>query len=240
MTDILLRENSMRSCLFYNLGLTEYGEALALQEGLHEARKSGAIPDVLLLVEHPPVITLGRHASIGNIIASQDILAREGIAVFHTGRGGDVTFHGPGQLVAYPILNLKENGLTVTSYVWKLEETAIRTLMALGIKGERVADRRGVFVDGEKICSLGLRISGGVSLHGLALNVNTDLKYFDYIIPCGLTDIKVTSIARIKGQKIDMPMVGEIIVAKFGDIFGFVCSPGEEAIEAIKNVMDRL
>jgi lipoyl(octanoyl) transferase len=227
MTDILLRENSMRSCLFYNLGLTEYGEALALQEGLHEARKSGAIPDVLLLVEHPPVITLGRHASIGNIIASQDILAREGIAVFHTGRGGDVTFHGPGQLVAYPILNLKENGLTVTSYVWKLEETAIRTLMALGIKGERVADWRGVFV-------------GGVSLHGLALNVNTDLKYFDYIIPCGLTDIKVTSIARIKGQKIDMPTVGEIMLAKFADVFGFVCSPGEEAIEAIKNVMDRL
>lgn len=201
----------------------EYEAAHALQEKLLEKRKRGEIPDILLLVEHPPVITMGWHAVPAHIIASKDILSRENIPIFHTKRGGDVTFHGPGQLVAYPILNLKENSLSVTNYVWKLEETAIRTLAALGIKGERIPGWRGVFVGSDKICSLGVRISGGVSMHGLALNVNTDLKYFDYIVPCGLTGIKVTSVAAIKSQTVNLPLIQEILVMKFADIFRFSC-----------------
>lgn len=217
----------MKQCLVYDLGLTEYEAAHALQEKLLEERKRGAIPDVLLLVEHPPVITMGWHAVPAHIVAAQDFLTRENIPVFHTKRGGDITFHGPGQLIAYPILNLKEKGLSVTDYVWKLEETAIRTLAALGIKGERITDWRGVFVGRDKICSLGVRVSGGVSMHGLALNVNTDLKYFDYIVPCGLTGIKVTSVAAIKGQIVDLPLIQEILVMKFADIFRFSCEMRE-------------
>ena len=213
----------MKQCFVYNLGIMEYGGALVVQGKLLEERKRGVIPDVLLLVEHPPVITMGWHAVPAHIVASNDILSQESIPVFHTKRGGDVTFHGPGQLVAYPILNLRENNLSVTDYVWKLEETAIRTLATLGIKGERISDWRGVFVGGDKICSLGVRISGGVSMHGLALNVNTDLKYFDYIVPCGLSGIKMTSVAAIKGQIVDMPLIQEILVMKFADIFRFSC-----------------
>ena len=201
----------------------EYGAAIALQEKLLEERKLGAIPDVLLLVEHPPVITMGWHAVPEHIVAGTETLSRENIPIFHTKRGGDVTFHGPGQLVAYPILSLKENGLSVTNYVWKLEETAIRTLAAIGIKGERIADWRGVFVGRDKICSLGVRVSGGVSMHGLALNVNTDLKYFDHIVPCGLAGIRMTSISEIKGQPVDIASIKDILVSKFTDIFRFSC-----------------
>jgi lipoate-protein ligase B len=185
---------------------------------------------------HPPVITLGWHTIPEHIIAHSDTLLRENIPVFHTKRGGDVTFHGPGQLVAYPILNLKENGLSVTDYVWKLEETAIRTLAALGIKGERITDWRGVFVGRDKIGSLGVRISGGVSMHGLALNVNTDLKHFDYIVPCGLSGVKVTSIARVRGQPVDMPSVKDILIMKFADIFRFSCEMREVNKLTPKNV----
>jgi lipoate-protein ligase B len=201
----------------------EYGESLAFQERLLEKRKSGAIPDVLLLVEHPPVITMGWHAVPEHIVTGSDALSRQNIPVFHTKRGGDVTFHGPGQLVAYPIISLKENGLSVTDYIWKLEEITIQTLAALGIKGDRINDWRGVFVGRDKICSLGVRVSGGVSMHGLALNVNTDLKYFDNIVPCGLSGIKMTSIAEIKQHPVDMDSIKDILVSKFADIFRFSC-----------------
>ena len=211
----------MRECLVCDLGFMEYGQALALQEKLHAARKNGRISDIVLLVEHPPVITMGRHAVHGNIVVDDGILSVASIDVFHTGRGGDVTFHGPGQLVVYPILNLVENGLTVTSYVWKLEEVMIRTLAAIGINGERIPAWRGVFVGGEKIGALGVRISGGVTMHGLAFNVNTDLEYFGYIVPCGLKGVKVTSVARLKEQEIYMPAVKEVVMVKFGDIFHF-------------------
>ncbi len=213
----------MNTCFVYDLGLLEYGKALELQHKVHEARKTGAAGDTLLLVEHPPVITKGRRAHAENIVAPPEKLSQEGIPVFQTERGGDVTFHGPGQLVAYPVLNLAGNNLSVTGMVWNLEEVTIRTLAALGIEGERIPDWRGVFVGRDKICSLGLRIAGGVSMHGLALNVNTDLKYFDYIVPCGLNGIKVTSVQEIKGQPIDMPVVREIMVAKFADVFRFNC-----------------
>jgi lipoyl(octanoyl) transferase len=202
-----------------DLGLMEYGRAHALQERLLEARKRREIPDTLLLVEHPPVITMGWHAVPSHIISTSDTLGRAGVPVFHTKRGGDVTFHGPGQLVVYPLLNLAENALSVTDYIWKLEETAIRTLAAIGIKGERIPGWRGVFIGRAKICSLGVRISGGVSMHGLALNVNTDLNYFDYIVPCGLAGIKVTSIAAIKGQPVAMPLVKDIMCLKFARLF---------------------
>jgi lipoate-protein ligase B len=225
-----MSQSELKQCSVCNLGLIEFGVSQAIQEQLLEKRKTGAIPDTFLLVEHPPVITTGWHAVPAHILASDDVLSREQILVFHTKRGGDVTFHGPGQLVAYPILNLKENNLSVTSYVWKLEETAIRTLAALGIEGKRIAGWRGVFAGGDKICSLGVRISGGVSMHGLALNVNTDLKYFDYIVPCGLAGVKVTSIAAIKKQTVDLPLIQNLLVSKFADVFQFSCETSKAEI----------
>jgi len=143
-------------CLVYDLGLVDYHKGLLLQERLLDSRKSGAIPDVLLLLQHPSVFTMGRSGIVENIIVPEETLVKEGIPVFHTNRGGDITYHGPGQLVGYPILNLRENGLTVHQYVWDLEEIVIRTLADFGIGGQRVSGRRGVWVGRQKICALGL------------------------------------------------------------------------------------
>lgn len=209
----------MRTCLVYNLGLIEYDKALELQERLHKNRKSGAISDVLLLLQHPSVFTIGRSGTAHDIIASEEVLDRENIQVFRTSRGGEVTYHGPGQLVGYPILHLRQNKLTVHEYVWNLEEMVMRTLTDFGINSQRIARRRGVWVGGEKICSLGLRISSEVSMHGFSLNVNTDLKHFTYIVPCGITDATITSMSRLLGCEVKMEEVEEKLLQRFSEVF---------------------
>ena len=211
----------MRPCLVYNLGLIDYDKAFELQERLHKARKAGAISDVLLLLQHPPVFTIGRSGTANDIIASEEVLDRENIQVFRTSRGGEVTYHGPGQLVGYPILHLRQNKLTVHQYVWNLEEMVMRTLADFGIESQRVAGRRGVWVGGEKVCSLGLRISSEVSMHGFSLNVNTDLRYFTYIIPCGITDATITSLSRLLGHEVKMEEVEEKLLRRFSEVFDF-------------------
>jgi len=206
-------------CLVYDLGLVDYHKGLLLQERLLDSRKSGAIPDVLLLFQHPSVFTMGRSGIVENIIVPEETLVKEGIPVFHTNRGGDITYHGPGQLVAYPILNLREDGLTVHQYVWDLEEIVIRTLADFGIGGQRVSGRRGVWVGRQKICALGLRISREVSMHGFALNVNTNLKYFTYIIPCGITGVSITSVSKLLGHEVEIGEIQENLLRHFSQVF---------------------
>ena len=217
----------MKVCLVYDLGLLDYHEGLLLQEKLLNSRKRGTISDVLLLLQHPSVFTMGRSGIVENIIVPEETLVKEGIPVFHTNRGGDITYHGPGQLVGYPILNLREDGLTVHQYVWDLEEVVIRTLADFGIGGQRVLGCRGVWVGREKVCALGLRISGEVSMHGFALNVNTNLKYFTYIIPCGIIGVSITSASKLLGRGVEMGEIQESLLRHFSQVFKFALEYGE-------------
>ena len=195
----------------------DYASALALQERLAAARKQGSMGDQLLLVEHPHVITQGRNGHAENVLASGDVLARSGIAFHPTDRGGDVTYHGPGQLVGYPILDLREWKRDVGAYVRALEETLIATLGDYGIAAGRIAGLTGVWVGERKIAAIGVHLSRWVTSHGFALNVSTDLSYFQYIVPCGLTK-PVTSMAAL-GVRAGLEEVGARLAVHFGRIF---------------------
>ncbi len=177
----------MRNCEFRDLGRMAWSEAFALQQELVAGRKAGTIPDQFLVVEHPHVITLGRNAREENILAAPEVLERAGIAVEVADRGGDVTYHGPGQLVGYPILDLKEWKRDVGAYVRAIEQMLIDTLATFGFAGERIAGMTGVWTGGKKVAAIGVHLSRWVTSHGFALNIDTDLSYFRYIVPCGLT-----------------------------------------------------
>jgi len=207
------------------LGRVEYGAALELQARLVEERKRGDIGDSLLLLEHPPVITLGvkTKGKSTNIVVSPEALAAEGVAVFETGRGGDITYHGPGQLVGYPILDLRPDRCDVHRYVRDLEEALILAIREFGIEGRRVAGLTGVWVGEagreEKIAAIGVRISRWITSHGFALNVATDLRHFRLIVPCGIADRGVTSIERVLGSPVPMRDVEDAVVRAFGVVF---------------------
>ena len=213
------------------LGVVPYELALKQQQRLAQARAEGDIPDVVLLLQHPPVFTIGRFRGEEDIINTPN-----GIEVFPTNRGGSITYHGPGQLVGYPILNLKENGIGVREYIWKLEEVIINLLLGFGIQGQRMAKYPGgVWVGGEKICSLGIHVSRYITTHGFALNVNTDLWYFEYIKPCGLKNTIMTSISKLLGYPVEVEAIIESWLQSFSEIFGLkretgVFLPGEEGI----------
>ena len=208
------------------LGRVDYGAALELQAQLVEQRRSAAIGDTLLLLEHPPVITLGvkTRGQKANIIATPEVLAAEGVTVFETGRGGDITYHGPGQLVGYPILDLRPDRCDVHKYVRDIEEALIIGLREFGIDGGRVEGRTGVWVGAagreEKIAAIGVRISRWITSHGFALNVSTDLRHFRLIVPCGITDRGVTSIERVLGRSIPMSDVEDSVARGFDAVFG--------------------
>jgi len=204
------------------LGRIDYGDALALQQQLVEERRSGAIADTLLLLEHPPVITLGVKTRRGpnHIVASAEQLAREGVTVHETGRGGDVTYHGPGQLIGYPIFDLAPDRKDVHRYVRDLEEVIIRAIAEFGIEGRRVKGLTGVWVGPEgreeKIAAIGVRISRWITSHGFALNVASNLAHFDLIVPCGIRDRGVTSMERVLGRPIAMADVEDAVVRGTG------------------------
>jgi lipoyl(octanoyl) transferase len=204
------------------LGTIEYQAALDLQKQLVEERKQGRIPDQLLLLEHPPVITLGarNHNSHSNVLASPESLALKGVAVFETGRGGDVTYHGPGQLVGYPILELPADRRDVHRYVRDLEDVLIQAVSDFGITASRVPGLTGIWVDDSKLAAIGVRISRWVTSHGFALNVSTDLSHFDLIVPCGLTGKGVTSMERLLGRSIPMAEVASAVEKRFDGVFG--------------------
>jgi lipoyl(octanoyl) transferase len=228
------------------LGVVRYADGLRLQQRLVDLRKSGQIGDVLLLLEHPPVITLGRNAKAANVLASTEALAARGVEVFECDRGGDVTFHGPGQLVGYPIIDLREYNssqlpaitgeqarsprptLGVIDYVRRVEEVLIRTCADLEISSHRIAGLTGVWTEASravrsteaKIAAIGVHISRSVTSHGFALNVNTDLSYFNLIVPCGITAKPVTSLKSELDRVLDLNEVAQTVSRKFGDVFG--------------------
>jgi lipoate-protein ligase B len=200
-----------------------YEECLELQREVARQRISGAIPqDVLLLVEHPPVVTLGRSSKQKNLISSPAFLASRGVELFEVERGGDVTFHGPGQLVGYPIIDLKRHRLDLHWYLRSVEEALIRTLSEYGISGERSTGYTGVWTNGRKIASIGVHARDWVTWHGFALNVTTDLSYFDLIVPCGIVGVEMTSIAKETGVEPTIDDVSSQAAAAFSGLFGLV------------------
>jgi lipoyl(octanoyl) transferase len=207
------------------LGRVAYADGLALQQALVDERRAGTIGDTLLLLEHPPVITLGARSRHGltNVVAPREVLDAAGIEVHDTGRGGDVTYHGPGQLVGYPILDLRPDRQDVHRYVRDLEEALIRAVGTFGVAGRRVPGLSGVWVgaDGreEKVAAIGVRISRWITSHGFALNVNTDLTHFRLIVPCGIADRGVTSLARLTGKPVPMADVEDAVVAAMARVF---------------------
>ncbi len=198
--------------------MIDYEAALKLQNRLAQERMEEKTGDVLLLLQHPPVVTMGKSGKVQNVLAPQ-ALQEKNIKVIFTDRGGDVTYHGPGQLVIYPILNLRLHGFSVPGYVWKLEETVIRLLDRFGVQARRIEKLRGVWVENEKIAALGVHLSRWVSKHGLALNVNTKLDLFDLINPCG-TGRRATSMAKILGRELPMEEIESGIIPCFADVFG--------------------
>jgi lipoyl(octanoyl) transferase len=204
------------------LGRVGYAEALAMQRALVEDRRAGRIDDTLLLLEHPHVLTLGVRGDGGrsHILATPEALAQRGIDVHETGRGGDITYHGPGQLVGYPILDLKPDRCDVHRYVRDLEEVLIRTAASYGIDAGRVDGLTGVWAGRDKLAAIGVRIARWVTSHGFALNVTTDLTCFDLIVPCGIPDRGVTSLARLLGRPVRVADVEERLTAHFCAVFG--------------------
>ena len=207
----------MRTCQVRELGRIGYGPALVLQQELIAARKAGTVPDQLLLLEHPHVITLGRNGRLENLLAGEEVLTRAGISFFPADRGGDVTYHGPGQLVGYPILDLREWKRDVGAYVRALEQVLIDTLADYGIEAGRIPKLTGVWVGERKIAAIGVHLSRWITSHGFALNVHTDLSYFQYIVPCGLTK-PVTSMAQL-GVRATLNEVSETLAGHFGRVF---------------------
>ena len=243
-TSATLRAYNFRSNMIsvVQLGQVDYGEGLRLQRRLVDLRKAGEIGDVLLLLEHAPVITMGRNAKAANVLASTEVLTARGVEVFECDRGGDVTFHGPGQLVGYPVFDLRQHDLRqcgadtpvreavgsrktlgVVDYVRRLEEVLIRTCGDFRIPAQRIAGLTGVWTESEppaKIAAIGVHISRSVTSHGFALNVNTDLSYFNLIVPCGITAKPVTSMSKELERAVDLNDVAQSVSRNVGTVFG--------------------
>jgi lipoyl(octanoyl) transferase len=214
----------LKNCLIVELSLMGYGDAWALQKRLVAARKANAIEDVLLLCEHPHVITLGRNGKREHLLASEHVLKQKGVELHATDRGGDITYHGPGQIVGYPILNLGAIRRDVVWYVRMLEEAMIRATAEFGVSAERLKGKTGIWVrtatTEEKLAAIGVHISRWVTSHGFAYNVSTDLRFFDLIVPCGIADRKATSLEKILGRSIERTEVAPQLVKHFGEVFG--------------------
>jgi len=212
----------MRTLQVADLGADQgYADVLALQEGAHARRVAGDAPDCLFLLEHRPVYTLGNSADAANILYSEEALREAGIERAVTSRGGDVTYHGPGQLVGYPIVHLGEAGLRVVEYVTALEEVVIRAVAAYGIIAGRDPRNRGAWVGGSKLAAIGIRVSRQVAMHGFALNVNTRLGDYRGIVACGLRDVAVTSMSQLLGRPVEMQDVKRQIVRAFKETLNY-------------------
>jgi lipoyl(octanoyl) transferase len=213
----------LKSCLTVELGLIGYAEAWNLQKRLVAARKAGAIEDVLLLCEHPHVITLGRNGKREHLLASEPVLKQKSVEFHASDRGGDITYHGPGQIIGYPILNLGAIRRDVVWYVRMLEEAMIRATAEFGLGAERVAGKTGIWVRSkekeEKLAAIGVHISRWVTSHGFAYNVATDLRYFDLIVPCGIADCRATSLEKLLGRRVEYQEVAPRLAKYLGEVF---------------------
>lgn len=241
----------MNACSIVDLGLIAYAEAWELQERVVAARKAGAIEDVLLFCEHPHVITLGRSGNRANLLASESVLRQKGVEFFETSRGGDITYHGPGQIVGYPILNLGAIRRDVVWYVRALEEAMIHATADLGIVARREPGKTGIWVhadqvadrskrdsslalgmadqQAEKLAAIGVHISRWVTSHGFAYNVATDLRYFELIVPCGIADRKATSLEKLLGRRVSLEEIRPLLVQQVCEVFGLTVRTEEPA-----------
>jgi lipoyl(octanoyl) transferase len=210
-----------RTLSVVDLSLQRYNRVWDFQRTLQKLRYEQKISDTLIFVEHYPVYTVGKSGSASHIVATDAFLQSKGIEVIHVDRGGDVTYHGPGQIVGYPILDLNQHKTSISWYMRSLEEVLISALSHWGIKGERYEGYTGVWVGEDKIAALGVRISRWVTMHGFALNVNTDLDYFNGIIPCGISHRGVTSIEKVLGYRVDMEEAKNIVLRSFQNVFNF-------------------
>lgn len=212
-----------KTCWVVELGLVPYGPTCELQQRLVRARKDGAVPDVLLFCEHPHVITLGRNGQREHLRVSRSLLEQMNVEFHPTDRGGDITYHGPGQIVGYPILDLAEHRRDVRWYVDRLEEIMIRATAGYGVVARRLENKHGVWVETaageEKLAALGVHLSRWVTSHGFAYNVSADLRYFDLIVPCGLAGMGVTSLERILGRSVSREGVRASVAGHFGEVF---------------------
>ena len=207
-------------CVVEQLGPVDYLDALRLQHEKVAARKSGAITDTLLLLEHPHVYTLGRNGNREHLLVPAERLHALGAEVIETDRGGDISYHGPGQLVGYPILDLTRHRRDLGWYMRSLEEVFVRVAADFGIRAGRLPGAPGVWVGNEKLVAMGVHVSRWVTSHGFAFNVNTDLTYFNLIVPCGLRDKGVTSLERLLGRRVEMEAAVERVIEHFGKVFG--------------------
>jgi lipoyl(octanoyl) transferase len=221
----------MRRLAILDLGRMKYSGAFQVQQRIVEQRKSGQGADTLLYVEHPHVVTVGRNGKNEHLLASPEILARTGIELFDTDRGGDVTYHGPGQVVGYPIIDLREWKRDVRAYFRAVEQSLIDALATLGVRAGRIPEPgyEGVWVDGAKIAAIGIHISRWVTSHGFALNVDTDLTYFQYIVPCGLT--KPVCSLRSVGSRATREQVQDAITASFANVFGYQIEMAKQQLQ---------
>ena len=230
----------MTTCAMVDLGSLDYREALALQGRVHSRVANGDLPNVLLLLQHPPVYTMGRRASRADVLAPDSKLRDLGVDIYRTDRGGAVTYHGPGQLICYPILRLRELGIGPLSYVRALESVVASMLSELAIVAASDSRPTGVWVGDAKIAAIGVRVSRGATMHGAALNVCTDLSYFDHIVPCGMPSAKVTSICE-QGATIDVPRAVDILAPHFARVFScsLIRSTPEEIGESARTPSPR-
>ena len=227
-----MSEAGRRPLVVRRLGVMDYAEALSVQELLVQKRRAGSIEDQLLLLEHPPVITLGSGSDDSHVLVGREERESRGVSFFETGRGGDVTYHGPGQLVGYPILDLKPDRQDLHRYLRDLEGVLIRVLGDFGLDGRRVDGYTGVWVSDQKVAAIGVRVSSGwITSHGFALNVATDLTCFSMIVPCGLHDRQVTSITELLGYPVEVEVVARSTRKHFAELFGREIRVGPATLE---------
>ncbi len=225
-------EGPTASILLHRFGLIEYEAAIDWQRRSAESVREGRSPERLALLEHPPIYTMGARGGRRNLLAPAELLEARGARVVDADRGGDITFHGPGQLVAYPILNLRARRIPPTNYVRSLESTLIMALDTIGIGGGRAAGKPGIWVGGAKVAALGVRVQRGVTSHGVALNVTTDLSWFEAIVPCGVPDAPATSIAELVGNPPTMREVEDAFALAFSKVFDAILTEAPDHSES--------
>jgi lipoyl(octanoyl) transferase len=219
-------------------GLSPYRDAWSLQQKLFDYATGQRNTHFLLLTEHDPVITIGKSGTLKNLLARPEYLKQHQIDLVEIDRGGDITFHGPGQLVGYPVLDLSSFKKDVHWYLRMLEEVIIRTLKTFGLTAGRAEGLTGVWVNDAKICAMGIKVTRWITMHGFALNVNTDLKYFQHIVPCGINDKSVTSISRLVGNKVDLKHVIKELVDRFEQVFQVTCVPLPKNLLSLSKIQE--
>ncbi len=219
-----------------DLGLTKYKRAWDIQKNLVSMRYGNKIPDTVIITEHEPAITMGRGTDKKNLLCTPEQLKEKGIDLFEVERGGDITFHGPGQIVLYPIIDLNERGRDVHKYLRELENFVIESLGELGLAAKTKNCLTGIWVDDHKIGAIGVAVTKWITYHGLALNINTDLEYFKFINPCGITEYPVSSIEKLLGGKIDFKIVRELLIKKFAEMFNYKIEIANNINEIINTV----